>query len=106
MAWLNSGRVANPALDQVLIDTGPLQANSVTFAVYLAATANCAVEVQWRDAANTGNVKSQIVACTAFNSNDKPHQKYPIEMAVNERIRVIQVAAVTGSVSVSLDINA
>lgn len=104
MAWLSSGRLANPTLDQVLLDTGALPAGSYFFDAFAASTVQAAFELQLRDAANTTTVKSQIIAVPAFTTTwgfSVSTQIY-LDVTANQRLRIIQVAAVTGSVSVSL----
>lgn len=104
MSWLASGRVTNPTLDQVLVDTGPLATGSYFFDVFAASSVAAIFEVQHRDAANTTTLKSQIVATPATSTTwgfSVPSSTY-LEVVTNQRIRVIQVAAVTGNVSVSI----
>lgn len=104
MAWLSSGRVVNSILDQVLLDTGPLAAASRNFQVMVASTVNAAIELQWRDAGNTITLKSQFITVSAFGFVQTEPFLRDIEMLLGERIRILQAAAVVGSVSVSLDI--
>lgn len=104
MAWLSSGRITNPTLDQVLLDTGAVPAGAYWLKAQGASTVNSAFEVQYRDATNTTTLKSQIIATPTFGTTepfDIP-ERFQFNMTANERIRIIQVAAVTGSVSVSL----
>jgi hypothetical protein len=104
MAWLSSGRIANPAIDQVILDTGPLPAGAYWFTAQGSGSVAAAMEVQLRDAANATTVKSQIIANPAFGTSPpfEVPERFQFNVNVNERIRVIMVAAVTGSVSVSL----
>lgn len=104
MAWFSSGRITNPVLDQVLVDTGPIQGGSKNFQVYAASTGQAAFEIQWRDAANAITKKSQILAVPAFGYNMLFPLVREIELLDNERLRVVAVQAITGSVSVSLDV--
>jgi hypothetical protein len=104
MAWLSSGRIVNPILDQVLLDTGALTPAPRNFQVMIASTVNAAIELQWRDAANTATLKSQFITVPAFGFVQTEPFLRDIEMLLNERIRILIAAAVTGSVSVSLDI--
>ena len=104
MAWLSSGRLTNPLLDQVLVDTGAMSAGSYFFDAFAASSVASIFEVQLRDAANTATLKSQIIAVQATSSTwgfEIPSSTY-LDVAVNQRIRMIQVAPVTGQVSVSL----
>ena len=104
MGWQFSARVLNPLLDQVILDTGPLPAGPRNFQVTYAATIAAPLELQWRNAANTANKGSQILACRAVDTKVQPPFLREIEMLDNERIRIIAVTAIAGSVSVSLDI--
>ena len=104
MSWLSSGRVANPALDQVLLDTGAVVDGIYFFDVFAASTIAAAFELQHRNSTNLANIDSQIIAVPAFASSwgFAVPQTLCIPMAAGERIRLIQVAAVVGSVSVSI----
>jgi hypothetical protein len=101
MAWASSGRVVNPALDAVIVDTGALPSGTRTPQVIVASTVAAPFELQHRDAANTATLKSQIIACQALDAKDVTLW-YGLEMATNERLRVIAVTAITGSVSGSI----
>jgi hypothetical protein len=102
--WSASGRVVNPALDQVLVDTGALPAGVRSVQAVVSATANCAAELQHRNSTNTATIKSQILAVPGFGTAILPPLFPDLSMADNERVRIIAVAAVVGSVSASLDI--
>lgn len=101
MAWVFSGRVANPILDQVLVDTGALSSGTRTPQVIISCTVAAAFELQHRDAANLTTLRSQIIACQAFDAKDVT-LFLGLDMAASERVRVLSVAAVTGQVSASL----
>lgn len=103
MGWISSGRLANPITDQVLCDTGPLPGpTGRSFIVAGSATVASVFEVQWRNAANTVTNKSQILAVPANGTASLPEANTTFVMADQERVRIIQVVGVTGSVSVSL----
>jgi hypothetical protein len=104
MAWFSSGRLLNPVLDAVLVDTGPLPAGARKVKVIGSATVAAVFELQLRNAANTLTLKSQILAVAASSTSSICLDSMDISMADSERFRVIAVAAVTGSVSVSLDV--
>jgi hypothetical protein len=104
MTWLPSGRVINPALNAVLVDTGPLTAETRTVQVHFACTVAAAVELQLRDAADALTLKSQILAVPTGGGMAQFGATFPdVPMADNQRLRVIAVAAIVGAVSVSLD---
>lgn len=106
MAWISSGRITNPTLNQVLVDTGPLAAKERIFQAVSAATANAPLELQHVAADGTTVLRSQILACTAFGTGWFPSLSSELNMAINERLRIIAVTAITGSVSCSLDYTA
>jgi hypothetical protein len=102
MGWTASGRITNPVLDQVLCDTGPLPASTRYIMVVGAANVASVFELQLRNAANSATLKSQILAVPANGTGNIPESSNVFAMAEGERLRVIQVAAATGSVSVSM----
>jgi len=103
MAWTASGRTVNPVTDQVLCDTGPLPGPAGRSAqVVAAATVAAVFELQWRNAANTSTLKSQILAVPASGTAQLPESVNTFVMSDQERLRIIMVAGITGSVSVSL----
>ena len=104
MTWLFSGRVVNPVLDAVIIDTGPLAAAPRNFQIFASATVAAPLEVQWRDAANLVTKASQVLAIPALDFKTKIPFLRELDMLANERIRIVAVTAIVGSVSVSLDI--
>jgi hypothetical protein len=102
--WYASGRLPNPILNQVIVDTGPLPAKQRMFKCTVAATVQCALELQHVASDGTTVIKSQIIAVPAYGTISGGPQVEEVTMAVNERIRLIAVAAVTGFVSASIDI--
>jgi hypothetical protein len=104
--WISSGRITNPALNQVLLDTGALAAKERLFQVFVSSTVAIPLEVQWRDATDTATLKSQIIAVPASTFVQMFQFLSEIPMAANERLRIIAVSAATGSVSCSLDYTA
>jgi len=104
MAWFSSGRITNPVTDAVLVDTGPLSGGSRSVKVIGSATVAAVFELQLRNAANNATLKSQILAVPASSTGQIDFESMDITMADSERLRVIAVAGVTGSVSVSLDV--
>ena len=102
--WYASGRLQNPVQNQVIVDTGALAAKQRMFRCVVAATVNCALELQHVAADGTTILKTQIIAVTAYGTVALGPQVEEVTMETNERIRLIAVAAVTGFVSASLDI--
>jgi len=100
MAWVNSGRVTNPALGQVLVDTGPLTGGVHNLAACGACTAAGAFEVQHRDVANTTTINSQIFAVPASGFSVLPTMDCTVDQ--DDRLRIVAVGAIVGTASVSL----
>ncbi len=71
--------------------------------VKVSATAACALELLWLDSALVVKYP-QIVACPAFDYKETQPLLRPIETEAGDRLRVIVVAAVAGSVSATLDV--
>lgn len=103
MPWVSSGRITNPALNQVLVDTGPLTGGARSFQVFASANVDAVFEIQLRDATNTTTLKDQILAVPAMGTASLGPLLSDPPVADGERLRVIQVGAVTGNVSVSVD---
>jgi hypothetical protein len=104
--WVASGRITNPTLNQVLADTGQMVAKQRIWQAVVSATVAAPFELQHLAADGTTVLKSQIIACQALDTKTIPRQVEEVTMATNERIRIIAVTAITGSVSVSIDITA
>jgi hypothetical protein len=98
-AWDTAGIQVNPAASAVLADSGPKAGGAFDALVILGANVAVVATVEWRNAANTANVKSQVIAVGA---NQVIQLKFPVDLALNERVRVLNNAAVTGSVQASV----
>lgn len=101
MTWLSSGRITNPAIDALLLDTGALIAGSRTPQIMISSTVAAAFELQYRDAANAVTLKSQIIACGAFDVQSVGFS-IPLDMLATERLRVLAVGTIVGVMSVSI----
>jgi len=100
MAWATAGIQTNPATDAILADSGALPGGVGAVTVVIGGSVAFIVTVEHRDAANTANVKTQVLAAGA---NDPFSVELPgINFAASERIRVRLNAGVTGSVQASL----
>lgn len=104
MTWLSSGRISSPALDAVLLDTGPLPAAPRNFKIMAACSVAASIEIQWRDATNTSNNGAQIVSIQALDFQQSVPFMREIDMLANERIRIVAIGLIVGVVSVSIDI--
>ncbi len=100
MAWASEGILTNPALDAILADSGALPACTTGVTVLLGGSVACICTLEHRNAANTANIASQVIAITA-------NQLLPMDLpgvvfAANERIRIRLNVGVTGSLQASL----
>lgn len=102
--WSTEGPQTGPSANTILADTGPLAASgSRVFTVIVRSTLGTVVAVEYRNAANDGNVKSQEVAIPA---NETVHLKFEPGVDMNaddERIRVRLIPALTlGTIQASI----
>lgn len=101
--WHASGRLTNPTTNQVILDTGALPGPAGrSFVVVGSATVASVFEVQWRNATDTATIKSQILSVPANGTAVLPESNSTFVMDDQERVRIIMVAGVTGSVSASM----
>ena len=101
MAWATAGVQINPATDAILADTGALSPGGTTnITIVIGGSVAFIVTVEHRNAANSANVTSQVIAAAANTPYDVI---FPgVIFASGERIRVRLTAGVTGSVQASL----
>ena len=101
MAWATAGVQTNPAIDAILADSGAIAAGGVTEAtIILGGNVAAVCTIEQRNAANSANVNTQVIACAAGSVEQV---KLPgVSLAANERIRVRLNAAVTGSLQASV----
>ena len=102
MAWISSGRLVNPAIDAVLLDTVALAAGTRTPHAIVTSTVSAQFELQWRDAANAATLRSQMLSVVALDTVEVTFNQ-PIQMALNERLRILAVGTIVGTVSVSMN---
>ena len=102
MAWISSGRLVNPAIDAVLLDTVALTAGIRTPQAIVTSTVTAQFELQLRDAANAATLRSQILSVVAMDTFDFTFNQ-PIQVALNERLRILAVGTIVGTVSVSMN---
>jgi hypothetical protein len=101
MAWFTSGVLVNPAIDAILADTGPAAAGEQSSVkVIIGGSIALIVALEYRNAANTVNVNSQIISSltNAVEEVELPGLNYQ----TGERFRLRLVAAVVGSVQGSI----
>ena len=100
MAWFTAGVQVNPAAGAVLADSGALAAGQTEVTVIFGGNIAAVATIEHRNAANTANLNSQVIACLA---NDVIQAKLPgVPIAASERIRVTLNATIVGSVQASV----
>jgi hypothetical protein len=99
--WASSGRVVNPAADQVIIDSGALGAGNRALQIVVASSVTATFELQYRNAANDTTLKSQIFALPGAGTFEI-NIPTGLDNVANERFRIITVGAITGTVSCSV----
>lgn len=97
----SAGFLVAPAINTVLADSGPMPAGNYDLLVLVdsGSTGTEGYEVQRRDAANAANVWGQRVINTTVAGTAGPtktwYYRERVSLAVNERVRVIILAAGT-----------
>ncbi len=94
---VDSGVVVNPAALQVLVDTGAFPAlNNRLIECHISATVIADFRIEWRNAANAANLATWSTFADAHGYMLGP---WNLRFAMSERIRIISIAAVVGSVT-------
>ena len=89
------GLLTNPTINTLVADTGAMAANGVNIKIIVGASVASRFAIEWRNAANTANLWSQIVANPA-NQSISVDLPVGIPFAAGERLRIIMAAALTG----------
>lgn len=100
MAWADGTIQTNPAANAILADSGALLAGQTGVKIILGGNIACVATIEHRDAANTGNVRTQTIASVANGVVDIDLPG--ITFALNERIRVRNNVVLVGSVHASI----
>jgi hypothetical protein len=98
--WVSQGVMNNPANGALLADTGPMVAQGRTFHAIVGADVATVFRVEHRNAANDATTESLILACGIRDA--KGFMLGDIELADNERVRIVTVGAVVGNVQATL----
>ncbi len=100
MAWTTAGGQTNPTNGTVIADSGQLPTGVHRLGLLVSCTARCTVEVQHRNAANGATIWGHLFQIAA----DSPmNLSLPITIEnVNERVRIVMGANLTGSVQASI----
>lgn len=103
MAWYSEGVKTNPIAGAVLAEVPAFTyPHGLSLTIVIAAsTIALACEVQHRNAANNGNLHSQIITVPAFGTQAFAITM-PIDMDTDERLRVVAFLAIVGSCQVSI----
>lgn len=104
--WTSEGVQTNPDTTTVLADTGQLPVGDyichVIIGINNTAAAVATLGIQWRNAANSGNNEEQRLYYPA-SLPSRDGYTFPFRSdAANERVRIIPIANVTGTVSASI----
>jgi hypothetical protein len=100
--WTTAGLLTNPAIDTILADTGPAPTDGgIRGKMFMASTVQAVGVLEWRNAANTANIRSQAFVVPA-NSSLQIMLEFPLNMSTGERLRVRLNAAITGVVQASM----
>jgi hypothetical protein len=100
MAWYSAGILTNPAIDTILADNTGLSPSGCSHKVMLGSNVATVATVEHRNAANTANVASQVIACAANEVRDIDF--IGINFQAGERLRVRLNAAITGACQASI----
>jgi hypothetical protein len=92
------GAKTDPADTTVLADSGALSAGTYEIRALLGANTQTEVDVQHRNAANSGN----IVAHRVYTGPNSGMYVFTMTLADGERVRVAMAAALTGHAAASL----
>ncbi len=101
----NSGATVNPGAAQVLVDTGQRSAGPML--IHWIINNNAAIsdfDVQWRNAADAAT----LATWTYFAGTGQPSVSsilMNLDMALNERIRIVTGGAVVGTVNATISVN-
>jgi len=99
-AWITGGILTNPAIDTILADSGALAGGQTSVKIIFGGSVAAIATIEHRNAANTVNVNSQVIAIVA---NQAVEFELPgVTFAASERIRLRLNAAVTGSLQASI----
>ena len=99
MPWRDDAIYTNPVANTVLVDTGPLPGRRTLVLVFVWADTGIEAILQLRDATNGATVASQIIPAVLGREGGV---EFTINVAQNQRFRVLTRADVTGQVQASI----
>jgi len=98
--WVTEGIITNPGANAVLADTGQLIGSERVFLILLwDDVAGFETILQWRDADNLTNKRSQILSAPLALSSKLVVRFKPL---LNERVRILNRTALVGNVQASI----
>lgn len=99
--WFSEGAQLNPLTTTVFASTGQVTVvGNYQAHITISTDAAAVINIQWRNAADAANNKEQRIY---FAASQTAEFIFPMRIdAINERVRVIPNANVTGSVSASI----
>ncbi len=98
--WSNSAVLTNPTDGTVVVDTGAFSPADLLLAVVGAGSVAYVYDVQYRNAANDANLAAQRRICLA--GNDEFIFPSTLTVTAGERVRVLLVGSITGTLQMSL----
>lgn len=105
MAWLSNGPIVNPGAGAVLAETGPVPAQGIPGrslpGLIASSTVAATLRIEHRNAANAANLQSQVLPVQANTPLAIPALG-SVSPDPGERIRLVVVSAVVGTVQGSL----
>jgi hypothetical protein len=100
--WQTAGLLTNPVTDAILADSGPTPIDGgVRGKFFMSTTVTVIGVIEWRNASNTANLKSQAFVLPA-NSSIQIMLEFPLNMTAGERLRLRVNTGVTGTVQGSI----
>lgn len=100
--WLASGLVVNPTTSTVIMEQVASIDITPRICVIGAASVTAQLRLQHRDATNTSTIKEQILPLGPTTANQFCFPDGETMFLAGERIRIIPLTNVTGTVSVSM----
>jgi hypothetical protein len=100
--WHTEGLKSSPASGTVLADSGQLPVGSRSASMWLSANIACTVVFEYRNDTNSANVMSQIFHLSAVSPVVIPLLTGYINVAVDERFRVVTSGLALGQIQASL----
>jgi hypothetical protein len=95
---VTEGEKVDPASGTPLADTGQLAAGKYEIRALLGANTQTVLDLEHRNATNTGNV----ILHRVYVGPNSGMYVFTMELALNERVRVVMGAALTGHATASL----